>query len=230
MAYGQGARRIVTGVVAMAAALVSLLSLAACTGSPGTRSPTSAQHPVAASPKPTPTWNGTTEQRQFAPYDAAGTLTVRSSGTGTGSCFATSIAVPLAGVYRCLDTSNSLMDPCFAPAKEPDPPIVACFVSPWSDARIMTVTGAFPTYLPNLMAGDPWGIELANGVRCVSVTGAVPSYNDVDLTYRCDGQNMAGIDTDANGNITAHYGPVDGPLIDVGVMIAWRGRSYRLSG
>lgn len=227
MSGRHGARRWAGGAVAL---LAAALTLAGCAhaATPKPRH-TVAEQPVAAQSSQQPAWNGITRQRVFAPYDATGALTVHSTDGGTGSCFATSIAVPLAGVYRCL-AGNTLLDPCFAPAKETTPETVACFLSPWSDARVITVSGALPAFHPVLMTGNPWAVELANGVRCVAVTGAVPSYNDVDLTYRCDGQNMAGIDTDASGNITAHYGPTDGPLIDVGAVAAWRGRSYRISG
>lgn len=227
MAGVHGARRQVRCAVALAAALVALAGCAHSAASKAKQ--TVADQPVAAQPSQAATWNGTTRQRQFAPYDSTGALTVHSTDAGTGHCFATSIAVPLAGVYRCL-AGNTLLDPCFAPAKETHPDTVACFLSPWSDARVITVSGALPAFHPVLMTGNPWGIELENGVKCVAVTGAVPSYNDVDLVYQCDGANMAGIDTDAKGNITAHYGPVDGPLIDVGVVAAWRGRSYRIPG
>lgn len=227
MAGRHGARRRVGCAIALLAALAAV---AGCAHSaPGQPAHTVADQPVAAQPSPTPTWNGTTRQKTFAPYNSAGVLTVHSAVGGTGHCFATSITVPLAGVYRCL-AGNTLLDPCFAPARETTPDTVACFLSPWSDANIITVSGALPAFHPVLMTGNPWGIELDNGVHCVAVTGAVPSYNDVNLTYQCDGANMAGIDTDANGNITAHYGPTDGPLIDVGVVTAWRGRSYRISG
>ncbi|TAM81307.1 MAG: hypothetical protein EPN43_14285 [Jatrophihabitans sp.] len=229
MAEQNGAHRRFWCAAALGAALLAaVLALAGCGGAAAPKASVD-RSSTAGRPSPAPTWDGVTQQRQFAPYDASGTLTVHATTGGSGGCFATSISVPLAGVYRCLE-GNSILDPCFAPAKDTSPPTVACFDSPWSGARVITVTGDFPKYLPVLMAGNPWGIQLQNGVRCVSVTGAVPAYNGVNLTYQCDGQNMAGIDTDANGNITAHYGPLDGPLIDVGVVTAWRGRSFRLSG
>jgi hypothetical protein len=64
----------------------------------------------------------------------------------------------------------------------------------------------------------------------VSVTGAIPSLGDIDLSYRCDGGLVAGITTADNGTVTAHVGPPAGPLLPVGVLTAWRGRSYRFPG
>ena len=230
MAARRGAHRGIGCVVALVAALLlaGCASSAARThaggGRPGGTSPAASTNQPTGQP-----WDGKTHEKEFAPYNDAGVLTVHQVAGGSGRCFSTSIAVPLAGVYRCL-AGNTLLDPCFAPAHESTPATVACFLSPWSDAQVITLAGGLPAFHPVLMTGNPWAIELQNGVHCVVVTGAVPSYNDVDLIYHCDGANMAGVDTDGSGNITAHYGPVDGPLIDVGVVTAWRGRSYRIAG
>jgi hypothetical protein len=120
-------------------------------------------------------------QKLFAPYDESGKLTVSAAPGTAGECFATSIAVPVAGVFRCL-AANQILDPCFAPVHESAPPIVTCFADPWSAGQTITVSGALPDYDPVLTEGDPWGIELTNGVHCVSVTGAIPSLGGVDLT------------------------------------------------
>jgi hypothetical protein len=167
--------------------------------------------------------------KQFAPLDENGQLTAAAEPGGSGSCFATSIAVPLSGVYRCL-SQNTILDPCFAPAHEKVPSTVVCFGDPWSDGTILSLTADLPAYDPDLSYGNPWAIELGNGARCVAVTGAVPVLDDVDLTYRCVDGSVAGLTTDDNGTMAAHYGPATGPLQDVGVLTAWRGRSYRLAG
>ncbi|MGH8963395.1 MAG: hypothetical protein ACRDWT_19760 [Jatrophihabitantaceae bacterium] len=166
-------------------------------------------------------------QKLFTPFDENGQLSVHASDGGRGSCFATSIAVPVSGVFRCL-SGNTILDPCFAPVHETSPAEVTCFADPWSDGFTIHLAGKLPTYDPVLAAGDPWAIELTNGVRCVSVTGAVPSLGKVDLTYRCDVSMAAGITSGDNGTIIAHYGPVEGPLTDVAVATAWRGRSFRI--
>jgi hypothetical protein len=170
-----------------------------------------------------------TVMKQFAPLDEHGALVVDAQPAGTGSCFATSIAVPLAGVYRCL-SDNTIFDPCFAPEQESSPPTVACFADPWSTGRILTLTGALPSYDPDLTDGNPWAIVLSNGARCVAVTGAVPVLGSVELTYQCAHSTVAGVSLDADGNLSAEYGPASGPLTSVGVATAWRGRSYRFAG
>lgn len=198
-------------------------SLSSVPGRPGARP----AH-VAPSQSPSPVAQQTT-MKQFAPLDEHGALVVDAQPAGSGSCFATSIAVPLAGVYRCL-SANTILDPCFAPEQESSPATVVCFADPWSSGRILTLTGALPSYDPDLTDGNPWAIQLSNGARCVAVTGAVPVLDGVALTYQCAHTTVAGLNTDADGNLSADYGPANGPLTHVGVATAWRGRSYRLAG
>jgi hypothetical protein len=169
-----------------------------------------------------------TTMKQFTPLDAHGHRTVAATSGGSGKCFATSIAVPLSGVYRCL-SGNNILDPCFAPAHVTTPARVVCFADPWSAGTVLTVHGALPHYTPDPTPGDPWAIALSNGARCVAVTGAVPQLNGIDLTYGCGEGTVAGLTSTTNGALVAHYGPSTGPLHDVGVRTAWRGHSYRLA-
>ena len=169
-----------------------------------------------------------TDMREFVPLDAQGKLTTSAQQGGSGSCFATSIAVPLSGVFRCL-SDNTILDPCFAPVHEGSPATVVCFADPWSGGTILTLTAPLPTYSPDLTEGNPWALELGNGARCVAVTGAIPVLGDVELTYRCEDGGVAGLTTTDDGTLVAHYGPSSGPLQDVGVLTAWRGRSYRFA-
>ena len=216
--------------------LLALLALTAC-ATPAHRGPRNSPAPPSTQPTDPaavpvvldPDEAKPATQRLFAPYDENGRLTVTAGPPTAGSCFATSIAVPVAGVFRCL-AANTIFDPCFAPARESTPALVTCFADPWSDGQTLRVSGALPNYEPVLTTGDPWALELADGVRCVSVTGAVPALGKVDLNYRCDGATAAGITSGQNGTIIAHYGPVGGPLSDVVVLTAWRGRSFRLAG
>jgi hypothetical protein len=167
--------------------------------------------------------------KQFAPYDESGRATAPVEPGGTASCFASSIAVPVSGVYRCL-SANTILDPCFASVVETVPATLACFSDPWSAGRLVTLSGRLPAYDPVLRQGDPWAIELSNGARCVSVTGAIPVLGDVALSYRCGTSSVAGITSNADGTVVAHYGPSSGPLVDNPVTVEWRGRSYRLAG
>lgn len=224
---------------ALAIMLAGALALTACAGKAGpadTHSPLASApasrgaHPAVLGPSQSPSPVALqTVMKQFAPLDEDGTLTVAAEPGGSGSCFATSIAAPLSGVYRCL-SDNTILDPCFAPVHEPTPATVVCFADPWSTGQVLTLTRPLPSYDPDLTDGNPWALQLANGARCVFVTGAVPALGNVDLTYTCGGGSVAGLSTNDDGGMVAHYGPASGPLTDVGVSVAWRGRSYRLAG
>lgn len=161
----------------------------------------------------------------FAPFDASGVPHSASTAAGSAHCFATSIAVPLAGVYRCL-SGNVLLDPCFAPAGTGQPEDVVCYADPWTRGKRMTLQGALPAFVPVPSAGNPWALELANGARCIFRTGTVPQADGVDLLYGCDTGQSAGI-SDHGTDLVAHYGPLTGPLEQVPVAVSWRGQSYR---
>ncbi len=230
-------------VVSVLVAVVAALGLTGCGTSPSGPAPltsvpgTGGAAPAGLDPSgstSTPVSTATavavqTTMKQFAPLDAAGNLTAPAQPGGNGSCFATSITVPLSGVYRCL-SGNTIVDPCFAPAHEASPATVVCFADPWSAGTILTLTRALPAYAPDLTEGNPWAVELSTGARCIAVTGTVAALGDVDLSYSCDDGSLAGLTIDSNGAMSAHYGPPAGPLQTAGVLVAWRGRSYRLAG
>jgi hypothetical protein len=169
-----------------------------------------------------------TAHHTFAPYDASGRLTAAvSGGQRSGNCWTTSIAVPIAGVYRCF-AGNEILDPCFAPAAETSPPTVACFADPWHPGTLLTLRRALPKDDPQLTDGHPWALELANRARCVDITGVVPRLAGVDLEYRCGPGLVAGFGAAATDTLTARYGPMHGPLHSEQILAEWRGRSYHI--
>jgi hypothetical protein len=126
--------------------------------------------------------------------------------TEPGSCFATSIAAPRAGAYRC-NSGQSIIDPCFL---RPDPKLLngTTFLCPsdlsnpgsgvlLSPASLQPGT-TFATNLPT----DPFTITLADGRQCGVVTGAgIGGY-----PYGCGG---------AAGPFTYCQQPIVGPHADV---------------
>jgi hypothetical protein len=166
------------------------------------------------------------KQKLFAPYDAQGQLVGTATLTATGQCWTSSIAIPIAGVFRCL-ASNTIYDPCFAPAVDTKPLTVTCYADPWSTGTTMTLTKALPTENLILKNGDPWALELNNGTRCVVQTGALPELGGNTLDYRCTGDTVASLQTSVDGVISVLYGKPDGPLNPAGIATAWRGQSYR---
>jgi hypothetical protein len=189
---------------------------------PSTSASTSASGPVAASSSPTARNMGSTRLVHFRAFTAAGRPATPVRAGGSGSCFITSITVPQAGAYRCL-AGNRLLDPCFAPPAMASPDTVICYADPWSAGQRIHLTARLPTPRP-LAHPRPWAIRLANGARCVAVTGVAQSDHGVAMTYQCAAGHAAGLGTDGGRQLVAAYGvPPKGALSRVAVTTAWTG-------
>ncbi|MEO6886124.1 MAG: hypothetical protein ABI232_07560 [Jatrophihabitantaceae bacterium] len=214
-----------------AVAVLAMLALAGCgskaqpgtpAGAPGSSSPLA----TAARVVPVVHYQAPT-QKVFAPYDESGKLTAQISDTESGSCWTSSIAVPISGVFRCL-VANQILDPCFAPANETKPLTVSCFNDPWTaGTKVMLTTAMLPKDVLVLKGGSSWGLELANGARCIVVTGAVPVLDNYVLQYQCDAGAVASLQTAVDGSVSAMYGTSSGPLTSVAILVQWRGQSFR---
>lgn len=214
-----------------AGAVIAMLALAGCGSHGQSRAPAGPAGPTGSSDTPAGVvpvvhYQAPT-QKQFAPYDASGRLTAKIGGTESGSCWTSSIAVPISGVFRCL-VKNQILDPCFAPAIETNPLSVSCFNDPWTPGtRVVLTTVTLPKDVLVLKGGSPWGLELANSAHCILATGAVPVLDNYVLQYRCDDDAVASLQTAADGSVSAMYGTSAGPLSPVAVLAQWRGQSYR---
>lgn len=220
------------GLAITVVGLLAALVLTACSGgkhganAPSNRPSTASSSVGQSTGSASTTHFAQPREELFAPYDQAGHLQVADSKTAHGSCWTSSIAIPIAGVFRCM-VNNQILDPCFAPAVETSPPTVSCFSDPWTSGIKVTLTGQLPTEDLILKNGDPWALELGNGAQCVLVTGALPELGSDVLEYRCGNGSVASLQTAADGTISALYGPSTGPLSPVAILVAWRGQSYR---
>lgn len=225
----QGVRhRVRVALRAPAVGAAVLLVATACATSPGpgpsaatgpassTPAPSS---PAAGAPAPSTPAAGAPVVRVYDPFGADGTPAVAVSSRAQGSCWTSSIAAPSARTWRCL-AGNEILDPCFAdPA---DPAHAVCVADPWSPGRLLTLTKPLPRPAP-LTIVRPWALELANGARCVAVTGTVPAVDGVNLDYSCGAATAAGSGgASAGAPTTVAYGPRTGPLTRVGVTTVWR--------
>jgi hypothetical protein len=191
---------------------------AASVASPS-RSSSSAATPTTAASSPVLKATRVVRFRAFASSGALAT-TVRSG--GSGQCFTTSITVPLAHVYRCFG-NKEILDPCFAAPTPTSPGSVLCYDDPWSAARKLTLTAPLPRPMP-LPHPRPWALQLANGARCLSVTGTVPIDRGVALTYSCSHGGAAALKAGHAGLVTASYARTpQGPLSRVAVTTMWTG-------
>jgi hypothetical protein len=156
----------------------------------------------------------------FRPFSDTGSAATAARAAGSGQCFSTSITVPTAHTYRCFG-DKEIFDPCFASPVRADPGSVFCYLDPWSPARRLTVTARLPDATP-LPHPRPWALQLANGARCISVTGTVPVDHGIALTYFCSNGHAAGLDAGHGQLRTASYGrPPDGALTRVAVTTMW---------
>lgn len=82
---------------------------------------------------------------------------------------------------------------------------------------------------PVSLAGQPWAVELANGVRCTHLTGTIPTQAGLGLVYACEGGGSIGVvdgeqPFDASlPQWRAFYLPENGVTIaQVGILVVWR--------
>jgi hypothetical protein len=130
--------------------------------------------------------------------------------------------VPQPHAYRCL-SGNRLFDPCFASPAKLRPRSVICYADPWSTGRRIRLTEPLGAAQP-MAHPRPWAIRLANGARCLAVTGTVSLDRGVPLTYQCAGGNGAGLTSEQGRLLVALYGrPPHGALDRVAVTTAWTG-------
>lgn len=107
----------------------------------------------------------------------------------TGHCFAKSLADSgRLTAWRC-STNNLIVDPCFQDGEG----VMACLNSPWSD-KVLVLKLSTPLHdskaelagnTVNTQSAQPWAIELANGQRCIALTGASTLINNRRLNYSC---------------------------------------------
>ncbi len=98
------------------------------------------------------------------------------------SCEAGSEAIGRA--YRCF-AGNYLYDPCWA--VRASTPTVLCLGYPWSVTVIRLAVGAPLSAIPAEPGiGEPWGLELADGQRCLLLQGAHSLFAGRVIDYYCN--------------------------------------------
>jgi hypothetical protein len=157
-------------VVTMISALVQASLLAACGAAGDHSSAGAATRQVRLSPV-----NGT-----GAP--AAGFRVASTAAKAT--CEAGSEAIGQA--YRCF-AGNAIYDPCWA--EKAATPIVLCLPYPWArtDVRLLVrgPLGALPSEGGSPGTGEPWGVQLASGQRCLLAQGAHTEFAGRVIDYYC---------------------------------------------
>jgi hypothetical protein len=156
----------------MFCAAAAVAVIAGCGSSP----PAVAVHGGGAAP---------TRQVHVSPVTSAG-IAVRgyrvTSRAAGASCEPGSEAIGQA--YRCF-AGNVVYDPCW-PAKTASPAVL-CVADPWlrtaAELKVSSALGAIPA--TGSSAGEPWGVQLASGQRCVLAQGAHNEFRGRVVDYYC---------------------------------------------
>lgn len=91
--------------------------------------------------------------------------------------------------YRCF-TASGIYDPCWLDNADPAQASVLCQQHPWDTQviRFTVASGGLPPFPgPAQPAGlnAPWGVQLADGERCIALQGAHSSYAGKVIDYAC---------------------------------------------
>jgi hypothetical protein len=145
---------------------------------------TAATSGIAASP-------AVTKVVYVAPVDAQGhqlpSVTVLVATKGSCEAGSDSVAGP---VYRCFNDDNNILDPCWAARglfQEKHDRSVLCMDYPWAPYVVQLDTRGLPpsTQAVPKSLSFPWGVQLANGEKCLAAQGAHDNYQGRVVDYFC---------------------------------------------
>lgn len=125
-----------------------------------------------------------TEVVRVSPVSSAGTPSAGYRTTSTAadaSCEPGSEAIGQA--YRCF-AGNTVYDPCWA--EKAATATVLCLADPWSAGVARLTVSSGLASIPNEGGiGEPWGVQLVTGQRCVLVQGAHQVFRGRVIDYSC---------------------------------------------
>lgn len=170
----------------------------------------------------------------YSPFDADGEVleSIDVSEVGSGACWRLSVFMPRLDAWRCIDDEAGILDPCFWNTWHPD--AVVCPRSPWErDASLISAATRMelmPTGIVELEqqledagSGRVWALELVNGERCLSTSGAEIFVAGERRDFICEGGGaISGLPTDGRIWIAFYAGPESGSAISVDVVKVWR--------
>lgn len=166
-----------------------------------------------------------TTVRIWAPFTLTGlNPDIAVTGRGTGTCWGPSVADNSPDAYRC-SVGNEIRDPCIVSPYGPPYPPLACARDPWSGVFLLSLSAPLPTFTGGNPSGPVpgWALELANGDRCVTMTGTNPVVGGIALNYGC-GHGGAGILEKSRQPWTVEYLPEGSTTVSpVAVAVAWTG-------
>lgn len=135
--------------------------------------------------------------------------------------------------YRC-SAGNYLYDPCWA--EKTATPTVLCLAEPWLRTVAQLQLNAALPAIPHANGGsvEPWGLQLADGNRCLLAQGAHNAFDGTVLDYYCTsrlallrGLNRTRTTWTARSVVDTHGKLSRGPTEKI--EIAWYGSPVRLT-
>jgi hypothetical protein len=147
-----------------------------------------------------------TELRIFMPFAPDGLARgYRVTERKRADCWIGSIASPnRPDAWRCSTPDGLILDPCLENPFQPGTRELACAWSPW-DRRLVVIRAR---QLPEKYRNDgtlrekarPWALELANGAKCLLITGTALISAGVRWGYGC-GNGYASDEIDRSGRL-----------------------------
>jgi hypothetical protein len=126
-----------------------------------------------------------TQQVHVSPVTAAGAPLAGyrvTSRAAHAQCSSGSEAIGQA--YRCF-AGNAVYDPCWG--EKAASPTVLCVADPWlhtaAELQVSSPLGSIPAEGGG--PGEPWGVQLAGGQRCVLAQGAHSVFDGKVVSYYC---------------------------------------------
>jgi eukaryotic-like serine/threonine-protein kinase len=170
-----------------------LLSTFGCTKTGGERlsaqtdkTPRPASTPASTAPSFTP--DPTSESTQVIEFHPAGVPTQELS----GSCWSVSDVLNRDDAWRCT-AGDIIYDPCFSIPG--DSQAVVCYSTPLDESTgfKLDLTDPLPARGTPLSFKSAWVVELADGTKCVFMTGATTVFEGERVNYSCsDGGYILG--------------------------------------
>jgi hypothetical protein len=128
-----------------------------------------------------------TEQLSISPVTSAGAPASGyrvTSHAANASCSPGSEAIGKA--YRCF-AGNTVYDPCWA--EKAATPTALCVGDPWlhteTELHVNAPLAPIPSAESGATAGEPWGVQLSGGQRCVLAQGAHSQFDGKVIDYFC---------------------------------------------
>jgi hypothetical protein len=200
---------------AAAVAAVVTVGLAGCSGNaaskPPTAQPSATTAPASSAPaaQPSATQSSGTQVITYNPWASGGTLAsgITAAATKSGYCFGASSASSASNAFRCI-ADNIIYDPCFTDGSSDAGECAYPSTDNPDSVTVVKLTSALPAGPATVASQIPWLLVLANGLRCLPVTGTGgPALDGKPQDYACGSGSVYGMPDENSAAWTVSYAP-----------------------